>query len=138
MCRLPGPIENPYKINLSRMDSSDGWIASSTQLIQFLDHVGGAPGIAALLKPETIQVMTTPAPAYPQGNARYARGWMVGDNGAGSWWHSGSLPGSSALMIRNPDGSCSAALCNARTQPHQEMDNDLYELLLELAQNASR
>jgi CubicO group peptidase (beta-lactamase class C family) len=130
--------ENPYKINLSRMDSSDGWIASSTQLIQFLDHVGGAPGIPALLKPETIQVMTTPAPAYPQGNARYARGWMVGDNGAGSWWHSGSLPGSTALMIRNPDGSCSAALCNTRTQPHQEMDNDLYKLLLELAQNVSR
>jgi CubicO group peptidase (beta-lactamase class C family) len=121
--------EDPYKININRMDSSAGWIASSTQLVQFLNHVAGAPGIPALLKPETIRLMTTPAPAYPEGDARYARGWMVSENGHGSWWHSGSLPGSTALMIRNPDASCSAALCNTRSQPHQEMDTALYEML---------
>jgi CubicO group peptidase (beta-lactamase class C family) len=121
--------EDPYKINLNRMDSTDGWIASSTQLVQFLNHVSGAPGIPALLKPETIRTMTTPAPAYPQGDARYARGWMVSNQGAGSWWHSGSLPGSTALMLRTPDGSCSAALCNTRTEPHQEMDSALYDMV---------
>ena len=121
--------EDPYKININRMDSTAGWIASSTQLVQFLDHVGGAPGIPTLLKPETIRVMTTPAPAYPQGDARYARGWMVANNGAGSWWHSGSLPGSTGLMTRNPDVSCAAAVCNTRSQPHQEMDNSLFEML---------
>lgn len=121
--------EDPYKINVNRMDSSGGWIASSTQLVQFLDHVAGAPGIPALLKPETIRAMTTPAPAYPQGDARYARGWMVADDGAGSWWHSGSLPGSTALMIRNSDGSCSAAICNTRSEPHQEMDTAMYDML---------
>ena len=47
--------EDPYKINVTRMDSHGGWIASSTQLVQFLDHVAGAPGIPALLKPATIQ-----------------------------------------------------------------------------------
>ena len=127
--------EDPYKINISRMDSSDGWIASSTQLVQFLNHVAGAQNIPALLKPETIRAMTTPVPAYPQGDARYARGWMVSDNGAGSWWHSGSLPGSTSLMIHNPDGSCSAALCNTRTQPHQEMDTALYQMMYDLAQS---
>jgi CubicO group peptidase (beta-lactamase class C family) len=127
--------EDPYKINISRMDSSDGWIASSTQLIQFLNHVAGAPGIPALLKPETIRAMTTPVPAYPAGDARYARGWMVSSNGAGSWWQSGSLPGSTSLMAHNPDGSCFAALCNTRTQPHQEMDTALYDMMWHLAQN---
>lgn len=121
--------EDPYKINVNRMDSCAGWIASSTQLVQFLDHVGGAPGIPALLKPGTIRVMTTPVPVYPQGDARYARGWMVADNGSGSWWLSGSLSGSTALMIRNPDASCSAAVCNTRSEPHQEMDTALYEML---------
>ena len=129
--------EDPYKINVNRMDSCGGWIASSTQLVQFLDHVGGAPGIPALLKPETIRIMTAPAPAFPQGEYRYARGWTVADNGAGSWWHSGTLPGTTALMIRNPDGSASAALCNTRTQPHQEMDNALDALLLRLQQIVS-
>ncbi len=127
--------EDPYKINITRMDSTCGWIASSTQLIQFLNHVGGAPGIPALLKPETLRTMTTPAAAYPQGEARYARGWMVSSNGAGSWWHSGSLPGSSSLMVHNADGVCSAALCNTRTQPHQEMDAALYDLMWNLARN---
>jgi CubicO group peptidase (beta-lactamase class C family) len=121
--------EDPYKINVNRMDSCAGWIASSTQLVQFLDHVAGASGIPALLKPETIRAMTAPAPAYPQGDARYARGWMVSDNGNGSWWHNGSLPGSTALMIRNPDGSCAAAVCNTRAEPHQEMDTSLFDML---------
>jgi CubicO group peptidase (beta-lactamase class C family) len=127
--------EDAYKINVNRMDSCAGWIASSTQLVQFLNHVAGAPGIPALLKPETIRIMTTPASAYPQGDARYARGWMVANNGLGSWWHSGSLPGSTALMIRNPDSSCSAALCNTRSEPHQEMDTALYEMLQNMERN---
>lgn len=129
--------ELPYKINITRMDATDGWIASSTQLVQFLNHVAGAPNIPALLKPETIKAMTTPAPAYPAGDARYARGWLVSDNGAGSWWHNGSLPGSTSIMIRNPDGSCSAAICNTRSQPHQEMDSALSQLMGDLTQNVS-
>ena len=127
--------EDPYKININRMDSSDGWIASSTQLVQLLNHVAGAPNIPALLKPDTIRAMTTPVPAYPQGDARCARGWMVSSNGAGSWWHSGSLPGSTSLMVRNLDGICLAALCNTRTEPHHEMDTALYEMMYDLAQN---
>jgi CubicO group peptidase (beta-lactamase class C family) len=129
--------EDPYKINITRMDSTAGWIASSTQLVQFLNHIAGAPNIPALLKPDTIKVMTTPVPAYPAGDARYARGWMVSGNGAGSWWHSGSLPGSTSLMVRNPDGSCSAAICNTRSQPHQEMDSALYQMMWDLMQNIS-
>jgi CubicO group peptidase (beta-lactamase class C family) len=124
--------EDPYKININRMDSTAGWIASSTQLVQFLDHVAGAPGIPATLKPETTRVMTTPAPAYPQGDARYAHGWIESNNGNGSWWHSGSLPGSTGLMIRNPDGSCAAAICNTRSEPHQEMDNSLFGMLRDM------
>jgi CubicO group peptidase (beta-lactamase class C family) len=127
--------EDPYKININRMDSTDGWIASSTQLVQFLNHVAGAPNIPALLKPETVKTMITPAPVYPAGGARYARGWWVSD--AGSWWHDGSLPGSTSLMVRNPDGSCSAAICNTRSQPHQEMDSALYQMMSDLTQNVS-
>jgi hypothetical protein len=119
------------------MDSTDGWIASSTQLVQFLNHVAGAPNIPAPLKAETIKAMITPAPAYPAGDARYARSWLVSGNGGGSWWHNGSLPGSTSLMVRNPDGTCSAAICNTRFQPHQEMDSGLFQLMSDLTQNVS-
>jgi hypothetical protein len=73
--------------------------------------------------------MTTPVPASTEGDARWARGWMISQDGSGSWWISGSLPGSTALMIRSPDGSCAAALCSTRSQPHQEMDNALQGML---------
>jgi CubicO group peptidase (beta-lactamase class C family) len=119
--------EDPYKINITRMDSDAGWIASSTELVQFLNHVAGAPGIPALLKPATVQAMTTPAPAYPQGQARYARGWMVGGNG--DWWHNGSLPGSTTMMARTANGICWAALTNTRTQPSNEIDTALAQLM---------
>ena len=60
----------------------------------FLDHVTGFPGIPGLLKPETIKIMTTPSPAYPAGSAgKYARGWMVRNDGEGNWWHTGSFAG---------------------------------------------
>lgn len=124
--------ENPYKINITRMDSDNGWIASPTQLVQFLNHVAGAPGIPALLKPATIKAMTTPAPAYPQGPARYARGWMVGNDGTGNWWHNGSLPGSTTIMVRTSTGMCWAALTNTRTQPSNEIDAALDEMMWDL------
>jgi CubicO group peptidase (beta-lactamase class C family) len=124
--------EDPYKLNVTRMDSNGGWIASSTELVQFLNHVAGAPGIPALLKPATIQAMTTPAAAYPQGTARYARGWMVRNNEAGAWWHNGSLPGSTTIMVRTATGMCWAALTNTRTQPSNEIDTALDEMMWNL------
>jgi len=125
--------EDPYKFNVARMDSTAGWIASSTQLVQFLNHVSGAPNIPALLKPEMVRAMTTPAAAAPPGNVRCARGWMVATDG--TLLHSGSLPGTTSLMIRNPAGSCSAAVCNTRTQPHSEMDDALYQTIRSLTQS---
>jgi CubicO group peptidase (beta-lactamase class C family) len=121
--------EEPYKINITRMDSHGGWIASSTELVQFLNHVAGAPGIPALLKAATVQAMTTPAPAYPQGPARYARGWMVDANGGGNWWHNGSLPGTTTIMVRTAAGMCWAALTNTRTQPSNEIDTAIGEMM---------
>jgi CubicO group peptidase (beta-lactamase class C family) len=128
--------EQPYKINVNRMDSTQGWIASSTQLVQFLNHVGGAPGIPAILKPETIRTMTTPLSILSPGSPQFARGWMIAADG--SWWHNGSLPGSTSLMVRTPDGACWAALCNTRTQPHDEMDSALHTMMSQLASNFSR
>jgi CubicO group peptidase (beta-lactamase class C family) len=127
--------EEPYKINVRRMDSTEGWIASSTQLVQFLNHVAGAPGIPAILKPETVRIMTTPVPVIPTGSPLYARGWMIGNDG--SWWHNGSLPGSTSILLRTPGGECWAALCNTRTEPHQEMDSALYSMMYDLARSVS-
>ena len=122
--------EDPYKMNIARMDSDAGWVASASNLVQFLDHVGGSSGLPSLLKPETIQVMTTPVPAFPQTSpAKYARGWMVRSDGIGTWWHNGSLPGSTTIMVRTSNGLCWAAFANTRTEPHNLIDSALDELM---------
>ncbi len=126
--------ENPYNFNITRMDSHGGWIASAQDLAIFLDHVAGDGKIPAMLKPETIKLMTTPSPAYPAGSGgKYARGWMVRDNGNGNWWHSGSLPGTTTIMVRTSTGMCWAGLTNTRTEPHDEMDTALDQLMWKMA-----
>jgi CubicO group peptidase (beta-lactamase class C family) len=123
--------EDPYKLNVARMDSNGGWLATPSSLVQFLDHVAGSGSIPSMLKPETIQLMTTPCPAYPGSSAaKYARGWMVG---AGNWWHSGSLPGSTTLLLRTASGLGAAALANTRTEPHDEIDAALNRTLWAMA-----
>ena len=83
-----------------------------------------------MLKPKTIKLMTTPSPAYPAGSGgKYARSWMVRDNGKGNWWHSGSLPGTTTIMVRTSTGMCWAGLTNTRTEPHNEMDSALDRLI---------
>jgi CubicO group peptidase (beta-lactamase class C family) len=122
--------EDPYKMNVARMDSHGGWIATASSLVQFLDHVAGSGNIPSMLKPETIRVMTTPSPAFPAGSGgKYARGWMVGNNGAGNWWHDGSLPGSTTLMVRTATGLCWAALANTRTEPHVQIDTAMDQMM---------
>jgi CubicO group peptidase (beta-lactamase class C family) len=110
--------EDPYKMNIARMDSDAGWLATPSALVQFLDHVGGSGSIPSILKPETIRLMTTPSPVA----ANYARGWMVGK---GNMWHNGSLPGSTTLMVRTSTGLSWAALANTRTEPHDQIDTAL-------------
>jgi CubicO group peptidase (beta-lactamase class C family) len=100
--------DNPYDKALSRMDSHGGWIASVTDLAKFAVRVNGFPGEPDILQPETVRLMTTPSNANPG----YARGWAV--NEAGSWWHGGSFPGTSTVLVRAVSGLCWAALTNTR------------------------
>ena len=125
--------EDPYKLNVTRMDSHGGWLATPSDLAIFLDHVAGAPNIPSLLKPETIKIMTTPSPAYPQSSpGKYARGWMVRNNGAGNWWHTGSLPGSTTIMVHTSTGFCWAALTNTRTEPSDEIGGALDQMVWDM------
>jgi hypothetical protein len=80
--------------------------------------------------------MTTPAPAYPPSSpAKYARGWMVRNNGQGNWWHGGSLPGTTTIMVHTATGLCWAALANTRTQPSDEINSALDNMMWDIARS---
>lgn len=112
--RAPGEVayyddvDKPYEVDVARLDSAGGWIATASDLVRFLTHVDGFPTVPDILRPDTLRLMTTPSTVRPD----YAMGWSVNRNG--NWGHVGSLPGSTALMTRTARGLCWAVLTNAR------------------------
>ena len=111
--------DDPYALNVTRMDSHGGWIATPTDLVRFAVHVDGFDSSRNILKPETIQTMTTPSTANPN----YARGWNV--SAEGHWWHGGDLGGTSGVLVRTASRFCWAALTNTRRNSSQEALDDI-------------
>lgn len=100
--------ENPYGMNVTRMDSHGGWLATPTDLVRFLVRVDGFPNKPDILKSETICAMTAASSA----SSGYAKGWCV--NRYNNWWHTGSLPGTTTVAVRTSGKFCWAALTNTR------------------------
>lgn len=119
--------EDPYNMNVTRMDSHGGWLATPRDLAMFVSHVGGFKSMPSLLKPETVKLMTTPSSA----TLSYARGWAV--NEVPNWWHNGSLPGTTTIMVRTATGFCWGALTNTRTTSGPDiglaLDNMVWDMV---------
>lgn len=100
---------------LEAMAAHGGWLASAIDLVKFVTALDGRrhPG---LLSRGTVQLMVSPPPRHLwlSASSYYALGWSVEPTGRGeSWWHSGSLEGSAALLVRSDDGLAWAALFNS-------------------------
>lgn len=113
--RAPGEVvyygqggQNPYDMNVRRMDSHGGWLATASDIVRLATHVDGMSPARDILSPDTIREMTTATAANPQ----YAKGWAV--NRLNNWWHLGSLPGTTSVVVRTGGGLCWAALLNTR------------------------
>lgn len=119
-----GSNADPYGLNVTRMDSNGGWIATPSDLVRFATHVDGFDAARNILRPDTIARMATPSPANP----RYARGWNV--NAKGNWWHGGDLAGSTAILVRTTSHFCWAALANTRTPGSTSaLDDMMWEMV---------
>jgi CubicO group peptidase (beta-lactamase class C family) len=101
-----GPDGDPYGMNVTRMDAHGGWVASPSDLVRFAVGIDGTYAATPVLRQESVTAMMTPAV-----NPNYAKGWSVTGR---NWWHGGSLPGTSSVMVRTPGGLCWAALANGR------------------------
>lgn len=102
---------------LEAMDAHGGWVASSVDLLRFVTAVDGRPPRQDLLQPSSIQTMISrPAdPLWAGSSFYYGFGWLVRPvDGDANWWHGGSLPGTTALLVRANNGLAWAALFNGR------------------------
>jgi CubicO group peptidase (beta-lactamase class C family) len=108
--------------NIENMDSHGGWLASAVELVRWLSNLD-APGEAnAILNSTSVARMYSLPQNYPlpyiNGNPFYAEGWQVRDYGNGNrnTWHDGSLPGTTAYVVRIQDGWDFAAILNRRDE----------------------
>jgi len=102
--------EDPYHMNVRRMDAHGGWLATPEDIVKIFNHSSGAGPSSNLLKQETVKSMLTASEANPG----YASGWSV--NEARHRWHGGSLPGTSTIAVRTAGGLCWAGFANSRNK----------------------
>jgi len=135
-----GKVPWPYGgFCLESMDAHGGWIASAVDLARFAAAFHD-PTRCPLLKQATLQNMYAPPPPPASRNEDgslkdffYGCGWLVRPVGKGvhaNYWHTGSLPGTSTLLVRRHDGLSWAVLFNQRSSdknlPDSAIDSALH------------
>ncbi len=113
--------DDAYKWPVKRMDSHGGWIASPVDLMRFMVRVDGFNTKPDILKPSTIQTMTTST----LGNG-YTKGWRV--NSSNNWWHSGLLPGTRSIIVRTDKGYSWTLLVNS-SNGNGSLDKTMWEVI---------
>jgi CubicO group peptidase (beta-lactamase class C family) len=101
--------------NIELLGPAGGWVASAPELIKFLTAIDGFPDQPDILGPETILQMADPDLA---GIGLF--GWRGSDR-YGTWWRTGYLTGSSALMVRQQDGLNWVVMMNTSTYKHSRI-----------------
>jgi len=101
--------------NIELLGPAGGWVASAPELIKFLTAVDGFPEQPDILLPETLDIMSDPDFA---GKGLF--GWRGSDR-YGTWWRTGYLTGSSALMVRQQDGINWVVMINTSTYKHSRI-----------------
>ena len=111
---------------LEAMDAHGGWIASAVDLVRLASALDD-PATCGILSKESIQTMFSrpAAPLWLDENQMprshyYGCGWLVrpvGSRGRLNTWHTGSLDGTSTLLVRRQDGLNWCVLFNSRDMP---------------------
>lgn len=95
---------SPYLMNVERMDSHGGWIASATDLAKLLSRIDRNTKREDLVNQNSLQELYF---------------------GFQTWLHSGSLPGTSSTISRLDDSFSYVILANTRTEPFDEIINNM-------------
>jgi CubicO group peptidase (beta-lactamase class C family) len=142
---LGKPVLEQYGAwSLEALDSHGGWLASAADLARFGSAFDN-PKKCKILTEKSIEIMF----ARPEGAAGktkagkpsddyYGCGWEVHVEGKGqiNTWHSGSLPGTSTLLVRRCDGLTWAVLFNSSDTPEKKEPIDIIDPLLHEAADA--
>ncbi len=106
--------------NMSLLGSAGGWIASPVDLMKLLVVIDGDNQTKDILSAQSIAEMTR-----VDEKGLDPLGWRS-TNENGEWWRTGTLPGSSALIKREPNGISWVMITNTSNYkgPHLAIEMD--------------
>jgi CubicO group peptidase (beta-lactamase class C family) len=94
---------------IEALGAAGGWIASPAEILKLVVSIDTIPGSSGLLSPESVRMMTD-----IKLSGGDPIGW-AGTDGRGNWWRTGTLSGTSALVMRQNDGLSWAVFFNTST-----------------------
>lgn len=110
--------------DIEALGAAGGWVASSIDLMKFMTYIDGYSDVIDFLNPLSIEKMTCPVESYLS-----PIGWReTYDDGV--WWRTGTLAGSSALMVRQNDGISWVVLMNTSTWKGSRFTPDIYRMMV--------
>jgi N-acyl-D-amino-acid deacylase len=97
--------------------ASGGWVSSTVDLLRFIGGVDGRAERPDILGAALITEMTgTGAPVCSSGGCYYGAGWFVlPTHGDANWWHGGTLPGTTGMLVRTYHNFSWVGLFNTRS-----------------------
>jgi CubicO group peptidase (beta-lactamase class C family) len=123
-------VEPSYGGNdIEALGGAGAWLATAPDLIRLLLAVDGFSSRPDILSPESIELMTDFR------NELSPVGWKTTIYN-GTWWRTGSFPGSAGMMKRQPDGTAWVVLLNSSAwngpEIHSFINNLMYRVVSQL------
>ena len=113
--------------DISLLGAAGGWVGSPADVLKLGVAIDGFNSSPDILMPETINKMTN------NGRSRYNMiGWK-GADGNGTWWRTGTLTGTSALLVRQNNGINWIIVTNTttwkRSRIHSETSKTMFRAI---------
>jgi CubicO group peptidase (beta-lactamase class C family) len=101
-------------------DASGGWVSSTIDLLRFIGGVDGRAERPDILTADIVAEMTSQDNGSSGGCSNnvcwYAAGWWVRPTGGDvRWWHTGTLPGATSILVRSYQNMAWVGLFNSRS-----------------------
>lgn len=105
--------------NVQMLGAAGGWVASAPELAKFMVAIDGFESRSDILSEKTIKQMT-----HANSRSRKLIGWR-GTDGYGTWWRTGTMSGTSALLMRHKNEVNWVMLVNTSTKKSSRIHNDI-------------
>lgn len=122
-------VEKCYGENdIPNLKGAGAWCASAAELSRLVASIDLLPGVKDILSKRSVEFMTREMPDHD-----FSIGWNFCPKGR-PWIRTGSLSGTSALVLRYPDGECWILITNTSTWKGHGFSNDTMRLFERLRQ----